>query len=224
MSGRFRANRRTLGARGLRELASAASANMRRRRGASVPMPIKMAVVLQLISSRRRTQRSIAAELGVSQAFVASVNKKIREHTRRAATRPRFDPTTLRALLSEKKRGGGGGSAARRKLGTQRSHERVVRRLIAARSDLYLSELAAALEAECGVSVSESTLCRYLRKLGLTRKRKQRLVPREALGERNLERRREFTRACFGSSCRLELVGTARECVDQRNWRLDTAT
>jgi transposase len=56
-------------------------------------------------------------------------------------------------------------------------HEAQIRARVALEPDATLEELSAWLLAEHGVAISVSRLCRWLRKLGLTRKKRRSMPP-----------------------------------------------
>ncbi len=103
-----------------------------------------------------------------------------------------WTPAVLWPLLREKKRGGG---AQRRKLRAE--HQRFMREVLAREPCVQHAQLAEALWLRFGVRVHASSVARNLRALGYTRKRVQRLLPRAALCDKNLQWRRRFVRRWF---------------------------
>ena len=97
-----------------------------------------------------RTIPEVAELFGVSMTFV---NKMLRLHRAGADLAPRPH---------------GGGHTPR--LGAR--HHRLLRAAVAAHNDATLGELRERLEAQAGVAVSDSTVSRALKALGLPRKKK----------------------------------------------------
>ena len=97
----------------------------------------------------------------------------------------------------------------------------MVRRALRRANDLTLGELCDLLHAETGTRIAVSTMCALVnRELRLTRKRKARGLPRQALTARNVAWRRHFVARWFGRSADRRKVATGDEYADQRHWRV----
>lgn len=96
-----------------------------------------------------------------------------------------------------------------------------VRELLRRDGRLTLAELCSQLQQRHTVRVSVATMHRALvHRLGFSRKRTGRGLPKQALTERNVVWRRQFVAKWFGASADLSVVGTNEEIQDQRNWQL----
>lgn len=94
------------------------------------------------------SQRQIAARFRVAQSVVTRLLKQYRE-TGQLSPKPR--PGRPRALNAEQ--------------------VQVVKALVDTTPDITLGELCQALEKQAGVTVSESTMCREMKRLNLTSKK-----------------------------------------------------
>ena len=126
--------------------------------------------------------------------------------------------------MKEKQRGGDNESRAqRRKLGPADGKIAVfIQQLLDKKCDRYLSELCTAVYNEFKVKVAVSTMHLFVsEQLGITRKRLSRLLPRQALTEKNLAWRKAFVSEWFlPDSFQLDAIGTKQEFDDQHHWRL----
>ncbi|PSN07920.1 IS630 family transposase [filamentous cyanobacterium CCT1] len=106
------------------------------------------------------SQRQIAARFRVAQSVVTRLLKQYRE-TGELSSKPR--PGRPRSLNSDQ--------------------GQVVKDLVSATPDITLGELCQVLEEQTGVSVSESTMCREMKRLNLSRQKKS-LYPSDKASER----------------------------------------
>ncbi|MGB5972178.1 MAG: IS630 family transposase, partial [Nodosilinea sp.] len=124
--------------------------------------------IIETYENEPISQRQIANRFRVAPSVVTRLLKQYRE-TGQLAPKPR--PGRPRALSPEQ--------------------EQVVKDLVSATPDINLGELCQALNEQSGVSVSESTMCRVMKRLNLTSKKKA-LHPSEKASERVQSLRREY--------------------------------
>ncbi len=116
--------------------------------------------VIETYENEPISQRQLAKRFRVAPSFVTKLLRQYRE-TAQLAPKPR--PGRPRKLKPEQ--------------------FQVVQALVNAQPDITLGELCQALHEQVGISVSEPTLCRVLKQLQLTRKKKS-LHPSEKQSER----------------------------------------
>jgi transposase len=104
--------------------------------------------IIEAYENEPISQRQIAARFRVAQSVVTRLLKQYRE-TRQLSPKPR--PGRPRALNVEQ--------------------GQVVKALVGATPDITLGELCHALAEQTGVTVSESTMCREMKRLNLTSKK-----------------------------------------------------
>ena len=191
-----------------------------RARGAPVPLAVRELLALRLLTTRD-SYSVLARTFGVSRASVCrGVAQRVARHFFARAQLPHrashvdADDVPLRrtltrvairdAVRARPRRGG----ALRRKVRAR--ERRVVRRALRRANDLTLGELCDLLHAETGTRIAVSTMCALVnRELRLTRKRKARGLPRQALTARNVAWRRHFVARWFGRSADRRKVATA---------------
>lgn len=124
--------------------------------------------IIETYENEAISQRQLAKQFRVSLAFIIKLLKQYRETGELA---PRYSPGRPR-LLSEEQ-------------------IKCVKELVEAKNDVTLEELCHELEQRFGRTVSESTMCRVMKRLNLTRKKKS-LHPSEKASERVQLARREY--------------------------------
>lgn len=221
-----------------RQVAGLVAGGSGRRRGKAVSMEVRERVALRLLHSTT-PYRTLARDHGVAVGTVAGIARRLARRflgagarlvrplsaaAARGAVRCDVTRDALRDALRDRPRGGGARvRARRRRLGRGVAHERFVRNAHRVNSKTTHDELRALIAAEFGVRVAVGTVGRYVRRLGVSRKRTQRALPRNALRAPNVAWRRRFVREWFGASADAALVGTRDEFADQRHWRLRAA-
>ena len=157
-----------------------------RQRGKPIDLETRKRVASMLLSGKH-TYRSIAKECGVALGSVSNVKERIVELTVDVDVE-----TRLIDALRDRKRCGG--ASKRRKIGNDAEHGTFVRELLEKHdARLQLSELCTLFERQFDVRVSRSTMHRFVHeKLGFSRQRVQRQLPRQAVSEKNLKWRKEF--------------------------------
>lgn len=124
--------------------------------------------IIETYENEPISQRQIAERFRVAQSVVTRLLKQYRE-TGQLAPKPR--PGRPRTLSPEQLQ--------------------AVKDLVSANPDITLGELCQALDEQSGVSVSESTMCRVMKRLNLTSKKKA-LHPSEKASERVQGLRRDY--------------------------------
>ena len=104
--------------------------------------------IIETYENEPISQRQIAARFRVAQSVVTRLLKQYRE-TGQLSPKPR--PGRPRALNAEQRQ--------------------VIKALVDTTPDITLAELCQALEQRTGVTVSESTMCREMKRLNLTSKK-----------------------------------------------------
>ena len=112
--------------------------------------------IIDAYTNHEGSIRQVAQRFKVAKSFVQKLLKRYREE----------------GTLEAKAHGGGFASKL-----TQ--HLEVVQQLVAEDNDATLAELCKALEQRSGVRVSQSTLCRELQQLKLTRKKSPSMPPKQ---------------------------------------------
>ena len=192
-----------------------------RARGAPVPLAVRELLALRLLTTRD-SYSVLARTFGVSRASVCRVAQRVARHFFARAQLPHrashvdandvplrrtLTRVAIRDAVRARPRRGG---ALRRKVRAR--ERRVVRRALRRANDLTLGELCDLLHAETGTRIAVSTMCALVnRELRLTRKRKARGLPRQALTARNVAWRRHFVARWFGRSADRRKVATGDE-------------
>ena len=124
--------------------------------------------VIEIYENEPISQRQLAQRFRVAPSFVTKLLKQYRETGQLA---PKARPGRPKTLKPE--------------------HFQVVEALVNEQPDRTLGELCQALDEQVGVRVSEPTMCRVLKQLNLTRKKKS-LHPDEKESERVQGLRRDY--------------------------------
>lgn len=124
--------------------------------------------VIETYENEPISQRQLAKRFRVAPSFVTKLLKQYREMGKLA---PKPRPGRPKTLKSE--------------------HFELVEALVKAQPDLTLGELCQALEEKASIKVSEPTMCRVLKQLNFTRKKKS-LHPEEKGSERVQGLRRDY--------------------------------
>ncbi|CAA9562640.1 hypothetical protein AVDCRST_MAG81-776 [uncultured Synechococcales cyanobacterium] len=112
--------------------------------------------IIDAYTNHEGSIRQVAQRFKVAKSFVQKLLKRYREE----------------GTLEAKAHGGGFASKLAQ-------HLEVVQQLVAEDNDATLAELCKALEQRSGVRVSQSTLCRELQQLKLTRKKSPSMPPKQ---------------------------------------------
>jgi transposase len=124
--------------------------------------------IIDTYENERISQRQLAKRFRVAPSFIVKLLKQYRETGQIA---PRTSPGRPREL--------------------NETHMEVVQALVEAKNDLTLDELCLEVQQQCGVTVSRSTMCRVMKRLQITRKKKT-LHPDEKGSDRVQRLREEY--------------------------------
>ncbi len=224
---------------------------LKRHRGKPLHIETKQNIVKDLLRQRqeratlmanngkRRTttnQTAIAQRHGVAQSTVSKINKlltqflleKENEETTTATitktNQQQKQIERLATMLHDKPRGGDREvRARRRKLGSNDGEiAKYILELLDDRCTRYLSEYCDAVRRRFNISVAGSTMHQFIAQFDITRKRTVRLLPRQALTEKNIAWRKDFIQEWFtAGSFNIDSIATTKqEFDDQQNWRL----